>query len=78
MRYADRDQNAGHESCGESFRSQRKCHNDAVREIKGPQLEDFPALIKQASLDALFKCGKDAEALKEVLPIQIMSPVRKR
>ncbi|ASG15412.1 SPI-1 type III secretion system effector SipA [Salmonella enterica] len=35
-------------------------------EIKGPQLEDFPALIKQASLDALFKCGKDAEALKEV------------
>ncbi|MDI5823389.1 DUF1202 family protein, partial [Salmonella enterica subsp. enterica serovar Kentucky] len=24
------------------------------------------ALIKQASLDALFKCGKDAEALKEV------------
>ncbi len=40
--YADRDQNAGHESCGESFRSQRKCHNDAVREIRGPQLEDFP------------------------------------
>ncbi|EBJ8406454.1 SPI-1 type III secretion system effector SipA [Salmonella enterica subsp. enterica serovar Denver] len=35
-------------------------------EIKGPQLEDFPALIKQASLDALFKCGKDTEALKEV------------
>lgn len=35
-------------------------------EIKGPQLEDFPALIKQASLDALFKCGKDAEALKEI------------
>ncbi|EFP6586863.1 SPI-1 type III secretion system effector SipA [Salmonella enterica] len=35
-------------------------------EIKGQQLEDFPALIKQASLDALFKCGKDAEALKEV------------
>ncbi|EDF8717074.1 SPI-1 type III secretion system effector SipA [Salmonella enterica] len=35
-------------------------------EIKGPQLEDFPALIKQTSLDALFKCGKDAEALKEV------------
>ncbi|ECC9656440.1 pathogenicity island 1 effector protein SipA [Salmonella enterica subsp. enterica] len=35
-------------------------------EIKGPQLEDFPALTKQASLDALFKCGKDAEALKEV------------
>ncbi|EBC3175176.1 SPI-1 type III secretion system effector SipA, partial [Salmonella enterica] len=35
-------------------------------EIRGPQLEDFPALIKQASLDALFKCGKDAEALKEV------------
>ncbi|EAO7516997.1 SPI-1 type III secretion system effector SipA [Salmonella enterica] len=35
-------------------------------EIKGPQLEGFPALIKQASLDALFACGKDAEALKEV------------
>lgn len=34
-------------------------------EIRGPQLEDFPALIKQASLDALFKCGKDAEALKK-------------
>ncbi|HCM2052162.1 TPA: pathogenicity island 1 effector protein SipA, partial [Salmonella enterica subsp. salamae serovar 56:z10:e,n,x] len=27
-------------------------------EIKGPQLEDFPALTKQASLEALFKCGE--------------------
>lgn len=35
-------------------------------EIKGPQLEDFPALTKQSSLEALFKCGKDAEALKEI------------
>ncbi|HFJ2066895.1 TPA: SPI-1 type III secretion system effector SipA [Salmonella enterica] len=35
-------------------------------EIKGPQLEDFPALTKQASLEALFKCGEDAEALKEI------------
>lgn len=35
-------------------------------EIRGPQLEDFPALTKQASLEALFKCGKDAEALKEI------------
>lgn len=35
-------------------------------EIKGPQPEDFPALTKQASLEALFKCGEDAEALKEI------------
>ncbi|EDS6647930.1 SPI-1 type III secretion system effector SipA [Salmonella enterica subsp. arizonae] len=35
-------------------------------EIKGPQLEDFPALVKQSSLEALFKCGKDADALKEI------------
>ncbi|EOH0854101.1 SPI-1 type III secretion system effector SipA [Salmonella enterica subsp. enterica serovar 50:k:e,n,x,z15] len=35
-------------------------------EIKVPQLEDFPALTKQSSLEALFKCGKDAEALKEI------------
>ncbi|HCL5250965.1 TPA: SPI-1 type III secretion system effector SipA [Salmonella enterica] len=35
-------------------------------EIKGPQLEDFPALTRQSSLEALFKCGKDAEALKEI------------
>lgn len=35
-------------------------------EIKGPQLEDFPALTKQASLEALFKCGEDAGALKEI------------
>ncbi|HAU3359149.1 TPA: SPI-1 type III secretion system effector SipA [Salmonella enterica subsp. salamae] len=35
-------------------------------EIRGPQLEDFPALTKHASLEALFKCGKDAEALKEI------------
>ncbi|EBX6017461.1 type III secretion system effector SipA [Salmonella enterica subsp. enterica serovar Dortmund] len=35
-------------------------------EIKGPQLEHFPALPNQASLEALFKCGKDAEALKEI------------
>ncbi|EDR7340746.1 TPA_asm: SPI-1 type III secretion system effector SipA [Salmonella enterica subsp. salamae] len=35
-------------------------------EIKGPQPEDFPALTKQASLEALFKCGEDAGALKEI------------
>ncbi|EFV1874012.1 SPI-1 type III secretion system effector SipA [Salmonella enterica] len=35
-------------------------------EINGPRLEDFPALTKQSSLEALFKCGKDAEALKEI------------
>lgn len=35
-------------------------------EIKGPQLEHFPALTKQASLEALFKCGEDAGALKEI------------
>lgn len=35
-------------------------------EIKGTQLEDFPALTKQANLEALFKCGKDANALKEI------------
>lgn len=35
-------------------------------EIKGLQLEDFPALTKNSSLEALFKCGEDAEALKEI------------
>lgn len=35
-------------------------------EIKGTQLEDFPALTKQANLEALFKCGKDADALKDI------------
>ncbi|EJN8064136.1 TPA: SPI-1 type III secretion system effector SipA [Salmonella enterica subsp. diarizonae serovar 48:k:-] len=35
-------------------------------EIKGPQLEDFPGLTKNSSLEALFKCGKDIDALKEI------------
>ncbi|ECG8607826.1 SPI-1 type III secretion system effector SipA [Salmonella enterica subsp. salamae] len=35
-------------------------------EIKGPQLEEFPALVKNASLETLFKCGKDAEMLKAI------------
>ncbi|HDJ2742453.1 TPA: pathogenicity island 1 effector protein SipA, partial [Salmonella bongori] len=33
-------------------------------DIKGPKLEDFPALVRHASLEALFKCGDDTEALK--------------
>ncbi|HCL5254811.1 TPA: SPI-1 type III secretion system effector SipA [Salmonella enterica] len=35
-------------------------------EIKGPQLEEFPALIKNASLETLFKCGKDSDTLKAI------------
>ncbi|EDS5055764.1 SPI-1 type III secretion system effector SipA [Salmonella enterica] len=35
-------------------------------EIKGTQLEDFPALTKQANLEKLFNYGKDAGALKDI------------
>ncbi|EBF2916670.1 type III secretion system effector SipA [Salmonella enterica] len=35
-------------------------------DIKGPKAEDFPALVKNASLETLFKCGEDAEALKAI------------
>ncbi|ECC8923482.1 pathogenicity island 1 effector protein SipA [Salmonella bongori] len=35
-------------------------------DIKGPKLEDFPALARHASLEALFKCGDDTEALKAI------------
>ncbi len=35
-------------------------------EIKGPQLEEFPALVKNASLETLFKCGKDSDTLKAI------------
>ncbi|EBX1466155.1 SPI-1 type III secretion system effector SipA [Salmonella enterica subsp. salamae] len=35
-------------------------------EIKGTQLEEFPALVKNASLETLFKCGKDTETLKAI------------
>ncbi|AID25706.1 SPI-1 type III secretion system effector SipA [Salmonella bongori] len=35
-------------------------------DIKGPKLEDFPALVRHASLETLFKCGNDTEALKEI------------
>ncbi|EAA7387012.1 pathogenicity island 1 effector protein SipA [Salmonella enterica subsp. enterica] len=35
-------------------------------EIKGTQLEDFPALTKQANLENLFNYGKDAGALKGI------------
>ncbi|HGB6225907.1 TPA: cell invasion protein SipA [Salmonella enterica subsp. houtenae serovar 1,40:z4,z23:-] len=35
-------------------------------EIKGTQLEDFPALTKQANLEELFNYGKDAGALKDI------------
>ncbi|EDQ4518143.1 pathogenicity island 1 effector protein SipA [Salmonella enterica subsp. enterica] len=35
-------------------------------EIKGTQLEHFPALTKQANLEELFNYGKDAGALKDI------------
>ncbi|EIO7470865.1 SPI-1 type III secretion system effector SipA [Salmonella enterica subsp. enterica] len=35
-------------------------------DIKGPKLEHFPALVRHASLEALFKCGDDTEALKAI------------
>ncbi|ECG1193296.1 pathogenicity island 1 effector protein SipA [Salmonella bongori] len=35
-------------------------------DIKGPKLEDFPALARHASLETLFKCGNDTEALKAI------------
>ncbi|HCL5268937.1 TPA: pathogenicity island 1 effector protein SipA [Salmonella enterica] len=35
-------------------------------DIKGPKEEDFLALVKNASLETLFKCGEDAEALKTI------------
>ncbi|EAA8949951.1 type III secretion system effector SipA [Salmonella enterica] len=46
-------------------------------EINGPRLEDFPALTKQSSLEALFKCGKDAEALKEIFTSSSNTGARK-